>query len=137
MKIGKVQTLMNEDTEESTIMTTSKTKKKENNGYIKRQEKRSEMSYSYEEDNDLHESSAANCDKLGTEFLIVKSWTGSKYEGKESKTNRPVTSGYYCKNHMAEKLESLTRRYRAGGSSSSDAGAAPDVNLSATTPQHG
>jgi hypothetical protein len=74
----------------------------------------------------LHEYCAANCDKLGTELLIVKSWTGSKYGGKESKTNHPVTSGYYCKNHMAEKLESLTRRYRSGGSSS-DAGAAADV----------
>ena len=39
-KIGKVQTLTKKDTEEFTIMTTSKTKKKDNNGYIKRQEKR-------------------------------------------------------------------------------------------------
>lgn len=40
---------------------------------------------------------------------------------------------------MAEKLESLARQYRSGGSSSSsssDAGTALDVNLAATTPQH-
>ena len=94
------------------------------------------MSSSYEEDDDLHECCAVDCDKPGTELLIMKSWTGSKYGGKESKTNHPVTSGYYCKNHMAEKLESLTRRYRSGGGNSSDAGTAPDVNLAATTPQH-
>jgi hypothetical protein len=93
------------------------------------------MSHRYEEDDDLHECCAVNWDKLGTEFLIVKSWTGSKDGGKESKTNHPVTSGYYCKNHMAEKLESLTRRYRSGGTSG-DADTPPDVNLAATTPQH-
>jgi hypothetical protein len=65
----------------------------------------------------------------------MKSWTGSKYGGKESQTNHPVTSRYYCKNHMAEKLESLTRRYRTL-ETSSDADTAPDVNLAATTPQH-
>ncbi len=37
--------------------------------------------------------------------------------------------------HMAAKLESLTRRYRSGGTSG-DADTAPDVNLAATTPQH-
>jgi hypothetical protein len=96
------------------------------------------MSYSHEEDDDLHECCAVNCDKPGTELLIMKSWTGSKYGGKESPSNNhPVASGYYCKNHMAVKLESLIRRYRSGGSSSSsDAGTAPDVNLAATTPQH-
>ncbi len=96
------------------------------------------MSYSYEEDYDLHECCAVNCDKPGTELLIIKSWSGSKYGGKESQTNLPVASGYYCKNHMAEKLESLTRRYRSSGSggSSSDVDTAPDVNLAATTPQH-
>ena len=94
------------------------------------------MSYSYEENEDLHGCCAANCDKLGTELLIMKSWTGSRYGGKEGQTNRPVTSCYYCKNHIVEKLESVTRRYRSGGSSSSDAGTAPDVNLAATTPQH-
>ena len=94
------------------------------------------MSYTYEEDNDLHECCAVNCDSPGTELLILKSWTGSKYGGKESQTNHhPVTSGYYCKSHMAEKLESLTRRYRTR-ETSSDADAAPDVNLAATTPQH-
>jgi hypothetical protein len=39
-KLEKVQTLIKKETEEFTIMTTSKTKKKDNNGYIKRQEKR-------------------------------------------------------------------------------------------------
>ena len=116
-------------------MTASKTKKKTTMVISRGRKRGSEMSYSYEEDYDLHECCAVNCDKLGTELLIVKSWTGSKDGGKESKTNHPVTSGYYCKNHMAEKLESLTRRYRSGGSSS-DVDTAPDVNLAATTPQH-
>jgi hypothetical protein len=89
------------------------------------------MSYSYEED-DLHECCAVDCDKPGTELLIMKSWTGVRYGGKESQTNCPVTSGYYCKSHMAGKLESLTRRYR---SSSSDTGTSADVNLAATTPR--
>ena len=95
------------------------------------------MSYSYEED-DLNECCAVDCEEPGTEFLIVKSWTGVQYGGKNETggTRSPVTSGYYCRNHMAEKLESLTRRYRTGGRSSSDTGTAPDVNLAATTPQH-
>ena len=93
------------------------------------------MSYNYEQDY-LHECCAVDCDKPGTELLIMKSWTGSKYGGKESQTNHPVTSGHYCKNHMAEKLESLTRRYRSNSSTGSDAGTSPDVNLAATTPQH-
>jgi hypothetical protein len=92
------------------------------------------MSYSNEE-NDLHECCAVDCDKPGTELLIMKSWTGSKYGAKESQTNHPVTSGYYCKNHMHEKLESLARRYRSS-SSDDDGGTASDVNLAATTPQH-
>ncbi len=92
------------------------------------------MSQSYEEDNDLHVCFAVNCDKRGTELLILKSWTGSKYGGKESQTNHPVSSGYYCKNHLAEKLESLTKRYSISGTSS-DADTATDVNLAATAPQ--
>ena len=36
---------------------------------------------------------------------------------------------------MAEKLESLSKRYRTG-ETSSDADTAPNVNLAATTPQH-
>jgi hypothetical protein len=97
------------------------------------------MSYSYQEDevDELHECCAVNCDKPGTELLKMKSWTGSKYGGKESQTNHPVSSGYYCKDHMAEKLESLIRRYRSDRSSSSKADTGPDVNLAATTPQHG
>jgi hypothetical protein len=47
------------------------------------------MSYSYEED-DLHECCAVDCDKPGTELLIIKSWTGAQYGGKESQTNYPL-----------------------------------------------
>ncbi len=92
------------------------------------------MSYSYEEgDNNLHECCAVDCDKPGTELLIMKSWTGGKYGGKESQTNHPVTSGYYCKDHVAKKLKSLARRY-GSGSGRSDAGTA-DINLAATSPK--
>ncbi len=92
------------------------------------------MSYSHEED-DLHECCAVDCAQAGTEFLTIKSWAFNRYGGKEDETtdtstNQLVTSGYYCKNHMAEKLESLTRRYR----SSSDTGTT-NVNLAATTPR--
>ncbi len=83
----------------------------------------------------MHECCAVNCDKPGTEGLIMKSWSGSKYGGNERQTDHPVASGYYYKNHMVEKLESLTRRYRPGGTSG-DADTAPHVNLAATTPQH-
>jgi hypothetical protein len=121
--------------EEFTIMTASKTKKKTTMVISRGRKRGSEMSYSYEEDYDLHECCAVNCDKPGTELLIMKSWSGGKYGGKESQTDHPVASGYYCKNHMAEKLESLSRRYRSGGTSG-DADTAPDVNLAATTPQH-
>lgn len=90
------------------------------------------MSYSHEED-DLHECCAVDCAQAGTEFLTIKSWAFNRYGGKDEKTdttNQLVTSGYYCKNHMAEKLESLTRRYRP----SSDSGTT-NVNLAATTPR--
>lgn len=92
------------------------------------------MSYSHE-DEDLHECCAVDCAQAGTEFLIIKSWALNRYGGKDEKTdttatNQLVTSGYYCKNHMAEKLESLTRRYRP----SSDTGTT-NVNLAATTPR--
>ncbi len=91
------------------------------------------MSYS-REDEDLHECCAVDCAQAGTEFLIIKSWALNRYGGKDEKTdittNQLVTSGYYCKNHMAEKLESLTRRYRP----SSDTGTT-NVNLAATTPR--
>ena len=92
------------------------------------------MSYSRDDDEDLHECCAVDCSQAGTEFLIIKSWALNRYGGKDEKTdittNQLVTSGYYCKNHMAEKLESLTRRYRP----SSDTGTT-NVNLAATTPR--
>ena len=91
------------------------------------------MSYS-REDEDLHECCAVDCAQAGTEFLIIKPWALNRYGGKDEKTdittNQLVTGGYYCKNHMAEKLESLTRRYRP----SSDTGTT-NVNLAATTPR--
>ena len=94
------------------------------------------MSYSYE-DNDLHDCCAVNCDKPGTEFLILKLWTGVQYGGKNETggTQSPVTSGYCCRDHMAEKLGSLTRRYRPSSSSGNGGTAAADVNLAATTPR--
>jgi hypothetical protein len=97
------------------------------------------MSYSYEED-DLHECCAVHCDKPGTELLIIKSWTGAQYGGKESQTNYPITSGYYCKNHMARKLRMLAKRYvsdssSGGGGNNGNTGTAADVNLAATTPR--
>jgi hypothetical protein len=56
------------------------------------------MSYSYEENDDLHGCCAVNCDKPGTELLIMKSWTGSKYGGKESQsTNHPVLAAIIAK----------------------------------------
>jgi hypothetical protein len=90
------------------------------------------MSYGREDDEDLHECCAVDCAQAGTEFLIIKSWALNRYGGKDEKTgtHQFVTSGYYCKNHMAEKLESLTRRYRP----SNDTGTT-NVNLAATTPR--
>jgi hypothetical protein len=104
---------------------------------MKRQEEEgSEMSYSYEEGEDLHECCAVDCDKPGTELLITKSWTGVQYGGKENKTNCPVTSGYYCKNHIAKKLELLlAKRYRSDSSGNNSTGTADNVNLAATTPR--
>ncbi len=98
------------------------------------------MPYSYEEDddnnNDLHECCVIDCDKPATELLIMKSWTGNKYGGNESQTNPPVTSGYYCKSHMAKKLKSLTRRYRPRNTDDGRTFPATDgVNLAATSPK--
>jgi len=45
------------------------------------------MPYSYEENDDLHGCCAVNCGKPGTELLIMKSWTGIRYGGKEA---RPI-----------------------------------------------
>ncbi|MFL6411952.1 MAG: hypothetical protein ACJ71K_12035 [Nitrososphaeraceae archaeon] len=43
------------------------------------------MADGYEDHNDnLHERCAVDRDRAGTELLIVKSWTGSKYVGRES-----------------------------------------------------
>ena len=103
---------------------------------MKRQEEEgSEMSYSYEEGEDLHECCAVDCDKPGTELLITKSWTGVQYGGKENKNNCPVTSGYYCKNHIAKKLELLAKRYESDSSGNNSTGTADNVNLAATTPR--
>ncbi len=110
-----------------------------NNLYHELVEEGSEMAGGYEEqNNDLNECCALDCNRPGTELLIMKSWIGSKYGGDESQTNHPVIGGYYCRNHMADKLESLTRRYRSSSSNSGNgAGStAPDVNLIATTPRH-
>jgi hypothetical protein len=106
----------------------------------KQEEEGSEMPYSYEEGEDLHECCSVDCDKPGTELLITKSWTGVQYGGKNETggTRSPVTSGYYCRNHIAEKLESLAKRYRSGssgGNTSAGTAAPPDVNLAATTPK--
>ncbi len=92
------------------------------------------MSYRYEDNDDLHECCAVDCDKPGTDLLIMKSWTGSKYGGKDSKTNYPIASGYYCKDHLAKKLESLAKRY-GSDSSRSDAGTTAGINLAATSPK--
>jgi hypothetical protein len=44
--------------------------------------------------------------------LILKEWTGTQYGGKtETGTRFPVTSAYYCRNHLAKKLELLANRY--------------------------
>ncbi len=93
-----------------------------------------------QQNNDLYKCCAIDCDRPGTELLIMKSQTGGKYgREQESQSNHSVISGYYCKNHMAEKLESLTKRYRSSntkGSNSTGGSSAPDVNLAATTPRH-
>lgn len=75
--------------------------------------------------------------------MTIKPWTASRYGGKDETTgtHQLVASGYYCKHHMAEKLESLTRGYRLGVSSSShrdyigNTGTAEDINLAATGPK--
>ena len=90
------------------------------------------MSYSYEED-ELHECCAVDCAETGTEFLIVKSLADNRYGGgDERSTHHPVASGYYCMNHMGEKLESLTRRYRTTTSTKTAADAAVDAAANAT-----
>jgi hypothetical protein len=96
-----------------------------------------EMSYSYEK-KDLHECCAVDCAEAGTEFLVIKSWSDNRYGGKDERSiHNPVSSGYYCRNHMAEKLDSLTRRYRSGSrDNNTSTGTGPDVNLAATTPKH-
>ena len=98
------------------------------------------MSDSYEEDEDLHECCAVDCDNPGTEFLVVKSWTGVQYgrNNETGGTQSPVTSGYYCRHHMAKKLQSLTRRYRSDSirsGNNNSTGTAPDITLAATTPR--
>jgi hypothetical protein len=89
------------------------------------------MSYSYKED-ELHECCAVDCVEAGTEFLIVKSWADNRYGGgDERSTHHPVVSGYYCMNHMGEKLESLTRRYRTTTSTKTAADTAADAAVDA------
>jgi hypothetical protein len=75
-----------------------------------------------------------------TEFLMVRAWTGDAYGGiTDTGTVMPITTGYYCRNHMAEKLDSLTRRYRSGSrdddNNNTSTGTGPDVNLAATSPK--
>jgi hypothetical protein len=63
-------------------------------------------------DQDLHECCAVDCIEAGKHLLILKEWTGTQYGGKtETGTQFPVTSAYYCRNHMARKLELLANRY--------------------------
>jgi hypothetical protein len=89
------------------------------------------MSYRYEEA-ELHECCAVDCAEAGTEFLIVKSWTDNRYgAGDEKSTHHPVATGYYCMNHMAEKLESLTRRYRTTTSTKTAVDTAADAAVDA------
>jgi hypothetical protein len=93
------------------------------------------MSYSYEE-NELLECCAVDCVDPGTEFLVIKSWSNNRYGGKDQQDrHRLVTSGYYCENHMAEKLESLTRRYRPSSSTKTTTTTTADMNLAATSPK--
>jgi hypothetical protein len=61
---------------------------------------------------DLHECCAVDCREAGKHLLILKEWTGTRYGGKtETGTQFPVTSAYYCRNHMARKLELLASLY--------------------------
>jgi hypothetical protein len=69
------------------------------------------MTFGYEEE-DLHECCAIDCEEAGKHLLILKEWTGARYGGKtETGTKVPVASAYYCRNHMAKKLELLASRY--------------------------
>jgi hypothetical protein len=62
-------------------------------------------------DGDLHECCAVDCREAGKHLLILKEWTGTQYGVKtEIGTQFPVTSTYYCRNHMARKLELLANR---------------------------
>ena len=64
-------------------------------------------------DGDLHECCAVSCREAGKHLLILKEWTGpNQYGGKtETGTQFPVTSAYYCRKHLARKLELLANRY--------------------------
>ena len=63
-------------------------------------------------DGDLHECCAVDCREAGKHLLILKEWTGTQYGGKaETGTQFPVTSAYYCRNHLAKKLELPANRY--------------------------
>ena len=53
-------------------------------------------------DEDLHECCAVDCREAGKHLLILKEWTGTQF---------PVTSAYYCRDHLAKKLELLANRY--------------------------
>ncbi len=69
------------------------------------------MTYSYEEE-DLHECCAADCGEAGMHHLVLKEWIGTRYGGHNNTgTQFPVTRVYYCRNHMAKKLELLANRY--------------------------
>jgi hypothetical protein len=96
------------------------------------------MTYSYEKE-DLHECCAVDCNEAGTELLILRAWTGTRYGGTNETggTHFPVTSGYYCRDHMAKKLGSLAKRYGSGSrDNNTSTGTGADVNLAATTPKH-
>jgi hypothetical protein len=61
---------------------------------------------------DLRECCAVDCGEAGKHLLILKEWTGTQYGGKtETGTLFPVIGAYYCRNHLAKKLELLAKRY--------------------------
>ena len=61
---------------------------------------------------DLHQCCAVECKEAGKHLLILKQWTGTQYGGKtDTGTQFPVISAYYCRNHLAKKLELLANRY--------------------------
>jgi hypothetical protein len=68
---------------------------------------------SYYEDGIRHECSESDCDRDASEFLMVRSWTGDTYgRVTEGGNVMPITTGYYCRDHMADYLRSLVDRYR-------------------------